>query len=134
MDEVYTEDLNLANLPDLVSKDFAAHWEVSTKFLEILSKVWPSILEAEGVIDSADRRNRLIKRLAQHWATHPPEHPVIAAGSTGSIPATLALLKSIANMPKGCIVLPGLDLFAAANRNRTQQNSAMAMGAAKTAA
>jgi ATP-dependent helicase/nuclease subunit B len=111
MDEVYTEDLNLANLPDLVSKDFAAHWEVSTKFLEILSKVWPSILEAEGVIDSADRRNRLIKRLAQHWATHPPEHPVIAAGSTGSIPATLALLKSIANMPKGCIVLPGLDQY-----------------------
>lgn len=111
MDEVYTEDLNLRDLPALVGEDFAAHWEVSTKFLSILSEVWPTILAAEGVIDAADRRNRLIKKLAQHWETNPPNHPVIAAGSTGSIPATLALLKSIAAMPKGCIVLPGLDQY-----------------------
>src|SRR5262249_44349369 len=37
------------------------------------------------------------------------ERPVIAAGSTGSIPATAELLKAIATLPRGAVVLPGLD-------------------------
>src|SRR5690606_19979865 len=105
-----TEDLDLSALPSLVEEaDFAAHWQVSIKFLSILSEVWPAILAERGVIDAADRRNRLIKRLARHWQTNPPDYPVFAAGSTGSIPATAELLKTIAAMPQGCIVLPGLD-------------------------
>src|SRR5437016_14027641 len=35
--------------------------------------------------------------------------PVIAAGSTGSMPATAALLSAIAALPNGALVLPGLD-------------------------
>jgi ATP-dependent helicase/nuclease subunit B len=34
---------------------------------------------------------------------------VIAAGSTGSMPATARFLKSIAGLPRGAVVLPGLD-------------------------
>ncbi len=36
--------------------------------------------------------------------------PVIAAGSTGSMPATAKLLATIARLPHGALVLPGLDL------------------------
>ena len=36
-------------------------------------------------------------------------HPVIAAGSTGTVPATARLLKVIASLPNGAVVLPGLD-------------------------
>ena len=39
----------------------------------------------------------------------PPPGPVIAAGSTGSIPATARLLAAIACLPNGAVVLPGLD-------------------------
>jgi ATP-dependent helicase/nuclease subunit B len=35
--------------------------------------------------------------------------PVIAAGSTGSMPATAKLLATIARLPNGAVVLPGLD-------------------------
>ena len=35
--------------------------------------------------------------------------PVIAAGSTGSMPATARLLATIAKLPHGAVVLPGLD-------------------------
>ncbi len=110
MDQVYTEDLDLADLRKAVDRqDFAEHWGISLKFLELLSVHWPLILAENGVIDSADRRNRLLKTLAAHWEKNSPLHKIIAAGSTGSIPATAALLKTVANLPDGCIVLPGLD-------------------------
>ena len=35
--------------------------------------------------------------------------PVIAAGSTGSMPATAKFLHAVANLPQGAVVLPGLD-------------------------
>ena len=41
--------------------------------------------------------------------TAPPAGPVIAAGSTGTVPATARLLKVIASQPNGAVVLPGLD-------------------------
>ena len=34
---------------------------------------------------------------------------MVAAGSTGSIPATAELLKAIARHDRGAVVLPGLD-------------------------
>src|SRR5690606_25197012 len=88
---------------------FSEHWQISLDFLSILSEHWPRILAENGVIDAADRRNRLLKALAAHWRKNPPPHKIIAAGSTGSIPATAELLKVIAELPHGCIVLPGLD-------------------------
>lgn len=111
MDQAYTEGLSLSALPDLVDRDeFAQHWRITTDFLSILSRYWPDILAEHGMIDDAERRNLLIRALAQHWRDQPPAYPVIAAGSTGSIPATAALLEVIAHLPQGYVVLPGLDL------------------------
>ena len=110
MDQTYTENLSLSNLPGLVEgTDFADHWQITAKFLTILSETWPAILAAEGMIDAADRCNRLILALADHWESNPPDYQVLAAGSTGSIPATGRLLGVIARMPQGAVVLPGLD-------------------------
>ena len=44
-----------------------------------------------------------------NFGKHHPHHPVIAAGVTGSIPAVARLLKTIAALPAGMVVLPGLD-------------------------
>lgn len=109
MDQIYTEGLQIKDMADLVPDEFANHWQITLKFLEILSVEWPNILAESGVIDVADRRNRLIRALNAFWQDYPPETPVIAAGSTGSIPATAELLKTIASLPQGQVILPGLD-------------------------
>ncbi len=110
MDQIYTEGLDLKRLPELVEDEkLAQHWQITVKFLEILSERWPEILAEQGVIDAADRRNRLMEALTAHWKEHPPQTPIIAAGSTGSIPATAKLLQVITGLPKGFVILPGLD-------------------------
>ncbi len=112
MDQIHTENLELSDLPNLVDKQaFADHWQITVDFLEILSDHWPKILEAEECIDAADRRNQLILALCTHWENNPPPHPIIAAGTTGSIYATKSLLKIISNLPQGQIILPGLDTY-----------------------
>ena len=109
MDHIYTENLDLADLAGLVPDSFADHWQITLDFLKILSEHWPAILEEMGVIDAADRRNRLILALAQFWRDVPPDIPIIVAGSTGSIPATRDLMNVVAGLPQGRIVLPDLD-------------------------
>ncbi|MCP5366643.1 MAG: double-strand break repair protein AddB [Hyphomicrobiales bacterium] len=109
LDQVHTERLSLDGLADLVPGDFADHWRITLEFLSILSDAWPAILADEGCLDPAARRNRLLEARAAAWRARPPAGPVIAAGSTGSIPATADLLAVVAALPTGAVVLPGLD-------------------------
>lgn len=109
LDQVQTERIGFDALATLAPREYAQHWEDTLAFLRIVTTHWPAILEAEGCIDPAERRNRLIEGLAGVWTATPPETPVIAAGSTGSIPATADLLAVVAASPRGAVVLPGLD-------------------------
>lgn len=109
LDQIHTERLDFAALAGLVPDDLAEHWQVTLDFLTILSAQWPKVLAAEGAIDAAERRNRLLAAQAAAWQRQPPATPVIAAGSTGSIPATADLLRVVANLPQGAVVLPGMD-------------------------
>ncbi|MDJ0684459.1 MAG: double-strand break repair protein AddB [Alphaproteobacteria bacterium] len=109
IDQVHTENLSFDALDTLVPDAFAENWRQTLTFLQIIRETWPSILEADGVIDPGDRRNRLILAQAQAWRDKPPAHPIIAAGSTGSIPATAVLLGSVLSAPQGAVILPGLD-------------------------
>jgi ATP-dependent helicase/nuclease subunit B len=109
LDTVATEGASFARLADLVPQDLAAHWQVVHKFLEILPTQWPQILAAEGTLDPAVRRNRLIEHQAAAWRRSPSDDPVIAAGLTGGIPAMTELVSVIAMLDHGAVILPGLD-------------------------
>ncbi|MCW5774592.1 MAG: double-strand break repair protein AddB, partial [Rhodospirillaceae bacterium] len=109
LDEIQTERRDPEALATLVPDRFAAHWQHTLEFLAIVTKAWPDVLTAEGALDPAEHRNRLLAAQAAAWRARPPAHPVIAAGSTGSIPATADLLKTIAGLEHGAVVLPGLD-------------------------
>lgn len=109
MDQTHTENLNLDDLKNIVPEEYADHWQITLEFLEILNAVWPDILAEHNAIDPADRRNKLILALADYWENTQPTRPIIAAGTTGSIPAVAKLLSVIARLPNGQVILPGLD-------------------------
>ena len=109
LDQIQTEQLPFDGLRALAPEDYAIHWQVTLKFLEILTEVWPRILEEQGCVDPAVRRNLLLAAQADAWRRSPPADPVTVAGSTGSIPATAALIEVVAGLPRGRVVLPGLD-------------------------
>src|SRR5688500_6261373 len=89
--------------------DLARYWQITLEFLRIATEFWPAHLDEHGLIDPGVRRDRLIRAEAERLARHGSPAPVIAAGSTGSVPATAALLAAIARLPNGAVVLPGLD-------------------------
>ncbi|HMA16473.1 MAG TPA: double-strand break repair protein AddB [Kiloniellaceae bacterium] len=110
IDQVDTEGLDFAELEGLVPEDYAAHWQITLEFLRIVTEAWPRVMVDLGCIGPAERRRRLAELQAAAWRAAPPTVPVIAAGSTGSIPATAELLRTVAGLPQGAVVLPGLDL------------------------
>ncbi|MEH6629642.1 MAG: double-strand break repair protein AddB [Halopseudomonas aestusnigri] len=112
LDQVQTEGLNFSELNTLVPEDYAEHWQITLEFLEILTKVWPSVEEATGGIGPAERRRRLLEGQAEFWRRCPPEYPVVVAGSTGSIPAAAELIGVISGLPSGQVILPGIDFLA----------------------
>ena len=110
LDSLQIEEAEVAErLAGLVDEELAEHWRVSRRFLEAALDAWPRRLKALGLIDVSERRVRLLRRLAEVWTLRPPEGVVVAAGSTGTAPATRDLLIAIAGAPQGCVVLPGLD-------------------------
>ena len=113
LDQVQTEKLSFDGLASLVPEEYASHWQITLEFLKILTEQWPAVVESLGCLDPASRRNRLIEAQADAWRKSPPAAPVIAAGSTGSMPATADLLTVIATLPRGTVILPGLDMLLA---------------------
>ena len=109
MDEIETEGVGWAGLQGLVRDDLANWWQVTLEFLSIVTTVWPQVLEAIDRSNPAAHRSAMIDAEAVRLARNPPAGPVIAAGSTGSIPATARLLAAIARLPAGAVILPGLD-------------------------
>ncbi|MDA0368003.1 MAG: double-strand break repair protein AddB [Proteobacteria bacterium] len=109
IDQVQTEELSFDGLKHLVPDGLAHHWQKTLEFLQIVTHEWPNVLATMGFIDPAAYRNRLLATMANQWRRAPPGDPIVAAGSTGSIPATANLLGAIAALPQGTVVLPGLD-------------------------
>ncbi len=107
MDDMATRQVPWSELDKLVPQDIDHHWQKTLEFLKIARDAWPAFLAEKGLLDPPVRQNKLVaaevERLKQSGA------PVIAAGSTGSIPATAELLDTIAKLPSGAVVLPGLD-------------------------
>jgi ATP-dependent helicase/nuclease subunit B len=108
MDDMVTRGVAWDALDGLVPDQLDQYWQHSLQFLQIARQTWPAYLAELGRIEPAARRDLLITaEAARLTARH--EGPVIAAGSTGSMPATAKFLHAVALLPHGAVVLPGLD-------------------------
>ncbi len=110
IDQVGTQPEAWAGLFAEKPAELARLWDITLEFLKIATEFWPAYLAERGLADPGERRHRLIKAEAKRLSEHGAPAPVIAAGSTGSVPATGELLAAIASLPNGAVVLPGLDL------------------------
>ena len=110
LSEVQKQQLSFSEIENIVPDELSKHWQTTLNFLSILIEKWPDILEDNKVVDIHTHRNLSLEVQAEYWRKNPSEYPVIAAGSTGSIPATANLLKVIASMETGQVILPGLDI------------------------
>jgi ATP-dependent helicase/nuclease subunit B len=108
MDDMTTRGVSWDHLDELVPDSFDRYWQLTLRFLQIAREQWPLILKERNSIEAAERRDRLIKAEAERLGRK-TDGPVIAAGSTGSIPSTAELIATIAKLPHGAVVLPGLD-------------------------
>ncbi len=107
-DDMTTRNVDWSRLDGLVPDDLDQYWRLTHDFLKIAHRHWPEILAERGRIEPAARRDRLIALEAERLARS-GGGPVIAAGSTASMPSTAKLLAAIARLPNGAVVLPGLD-------------------------
>ena len=108
MDDMVTRGVAWEALDRLVPDQFDKYWQHSLEFLRIARKAWPDHLKEIGRIEPAERRDRLIEAEGARLTAH-HEGPVVAAGSTGSMPATAKFLAIVAGLKQGAVVLPGLD-------------------------
>lgn len=110
VDDVAAAGLAFSALDRLVPEDLARYWQITLDFLKIVGEAWPAFLAETELADPAARRDLLIRAEAGRLRTAPPPGLVVAAGSTGSVPATAELLATIARLGNGAVVLPDLDL------------------------
>jgi len=111
LDMVETERADIKGISGLVPDEFAANWQLTIAFLQLITLQWPGELEALGLVDPARRRNLLLEAETAILHEDKSKKPIIAAGSTGSIPATAALLDAVSRAEHGAVILPGLDLI-----------------------
>jgi ATP-dependent helicase/nuclease subunit B len=112
LDQLLVEEIDPARLREFAADlpDLSRHWQASLDRLAVILDQWPRVLADRGRIDLAERRNRLLRAVAGRWRTEPPRGFVCAAGVTTSAPAVAALLRAVSRLPRGSVVLPGLDL------------------------
>ncbi len=113
-DDLTTAGVPLSRLDTLVPQDLDPYFQISLEFLRIARAAFNGFLDEKGLVEPAVRRDRLMdaegaRLTALGVQLGAAMGPVIAAGSTGSMPATARLLRAISRLPNGAVVLPGLD-------------------------
>ncbi|BBC72876.1 helicase [Altererythrobacter sp. B11] len=109
VEEIGPEELLQERVIGLLG-DLSEHWRGSLHLFMRVQARWLDELMARGELDPADRRNRLFRHAARSWRRDPPATPVVAAGVTSAAKGVAALLRAVARLPQGAVVLPDLDL------------------------
>ena len=106
IDEMAGEGVDPDVIASLDVSDQSGHWERAQKFVAIAQRY----LELRQITpDGTLAHRQSVLSLIESWEKDPPKTPVIVAGSTGSRGTTMLLMKAVAKLPQGVLVLPGFD-------------------------
>ena len=105
MDEMQGEGIAPDVIEGLDISDFSGHWERALQFITIVQRYF----EGGEAPDKEARQRASVLALTQRWQESPPNHPILVAGSTGSRGTTFHLMKAVAGLPQGAVILPGFD-------------------------
>ncbi len=104
-EEMAGEGVAAADLRTIDLSNFSDHWALAQEFIDIAARAFEG---QEIVLSERAIRDAVLHRTA-HWQENPPSHPIIIAGSTGSRGTTFELMKAVATLPNGAVILPGFD-------------------------
>ena len=110
MDALTVEGVPWTEIAGAVEAEYSQYFGLTLDFVRIAAENWPKILHDRALSDPVARSRTLILAEATRLRRDRPADPVIIAGSTGSVPATAKLIAAVAALPRGAVVLPGLDL------------------------
>lgn len=105
MDEMEGEGVSPDVIDQLDISDQSGHWERIRAFLNIVRH----FAEGRGAPGAEARQRQVVERTIRGWQAAPPEYPVLLAGSTGSRGTTQMLMRAVARLPQGAVILPGYD-------------------------
>ncbi|MGJ8582885.1 MAG: double-strand break repair protein AddB [Marinosulfonomonas sp.] len=105
--EMQDEGVTLDDISNLDVTDRSGHWQRSLDFLKIAARFFGQ--DTSEPPDAIARQRIVTEQLIETWKDTPPDHPIIVAGSTGSRGTTAMLMRAVASLPQGAIILPGFD-------------------------
>ncbi len=108
LDQLTLEHVSAHAIADMIPTEFLGSHELNLGFLNIVLQQWPQFLQDHSLQDPIVAWDEAIHAMAQRIEAGQFGR-VIAAGSTGSTPATAELLAAIARSPYGTLIIPGLD-------------------------
>ncbi|WP_375410446.1 double-strand break repair protein AddB [uncultured Methylobacterium sp.] len=109
MDALTVEGLPWEEIAGAVEAEYSRYFGLTLDFVRIAAENWPKILQARSLSDPVVRSRMMVLAEAERLARETPADPVVMVGSTGSVPATARLIAAVAALPRGAVVLPGLD-------------------------
>jgi ATP-dependent helicase/nuclease subunit B len=107
IEEAHSDGADFSRIDRLDAALSAGHEQLALQLLRSVRKSWQAHKARSGKLDPQERRNRLMAIEAEF--IRQSHAPVIVAGSTGSVAATMALMEMLAARPNSAIVLRGLD-------------------------
>jgi len=111
LDDADMEKADLSRMSELdeIQKFAAKHFQNAIELYKIVQEFWPKRLKEIGLMQPFERRVALLDALTEIWTKDPPKYPVIIAGSTGTLGASAQLMRCVAHMDEGMVILPGLE-------------------------
>jgi ATP-dependent helicase/nuclease subunit B len=107
IDEAHNEAADLSRIDRLDSSEASGSEQLSLQLFRAVRKGWAAYKLRTNKLDGQERRSRLMAVEAEF--IRQSKAPIIVAGSTASVAATMALMETLKGRPDSAIVLYGLD-------------------------